>query len=135
MIPSEIILFNLKRSVLEHCLKYQIDPIVDSKYFNFCFYQLLEQLNLFLDHKVIAFDSKTDFNSYNIHKIYFELYNLHIVVKNQELDQFEKVVQFLIEFNDVFPDIIEQKLLKRVMTSLKVLVTHSFLFYQYSYSK
>ena len=52
----------------------------------------------------------------------YELYNVHLAIKNRQYNRFETVILFLTEFNKFNPDILPEKLFVRVTASVKALV-------------
>ncbi len=107
---SEKILFDLKRSVLEYSLKHRLDSLVTT----------------------LACNSKTAFAAYRISPIRFELFNMYIVVKNEEFRKFDSVIKFLNEFKRICPRAIPEKLFVRVTASIKALVTKQQLGYNFN---
>lgn len=63
-----------------------------------------------------------NFDQYNIGTIRFELYNLYITVKHKRIDLFQPLIEFLIEFQTYYENIIEEKLYFRVLFALQALV-------------
>jgi hypothetical protein len=98
---SEEILFDLKRAVLEYSLKHNLDTMVIA----------------------LACHSKTRFTTYRLSPLRFDLYNMHLMVKNRQFDRFHTVIRFLAQFRSIAPPhTLPDKLYTRVTTSLKALV-------------
>jgi hypothetical protein len=99
ILTSEAILFNLKQSLLEYALKYRIDYLVTN----------------------FACNEKIKFTSFKICPIRFELYNMHVIIKNKHLHKFDSIIKFLTEFNLIFTNFLHEQLYARVLVTIKSL--------------
>lgn len=132
MNQTEMIIFSLKRCLLEYSLKSCDEYIVDSLYSWINFlptkynYNIFFKILIFLNKKTktigLASCKRIKFSSYNISSIRFELFNMYYMVKYKKFIRFDSIINFLVEFDRVFKNIIPNNLLLRLLSSIKALV-------------
>ncbi|CAF0714453.1 unnamed protein product [Brachionus calyciflorus] len=98
MTSRDQILFCMKKVLLEYGLKYNLDFVVKS----------------------IAMNN-VKFSDYKIPPIRYELFNMHLMIKNRELKYFESIILFLSHINKTLPNLIPETLFSRVVGPIKAL--------------
>ena len=126
VITSDEVLFQLKRSILEYGLKHRIDYLVYSWLFSFKKVLISILISDNITFKTdLASDQMIKFSRFKLAPIRFELYNMHILIKNRNYIKFDAIARFLTEFNTIFPKIIPEQLFSRVVGTIKSLVSQT----------